>query len=64
MAVGLLLRARGQIAASGPQLYTYDVVQEYPHDPDAFTQGLEYDRSGDLQFFWESTGLLMQQVNS
>ena len=32
---------------------TYEVVETYPHDPTAFTQGLIYDR-GDL---YESTGL-------
>jgi glutaminyl-peptide cyclotransferase len=34
-------------------LYTYTVVRSYPHDRDAFTQGLEY-RDG---FFYEGTGL-------
>jgi len=33
--------------------YTYNVVKEYPHDPNAFTQGLIFD-SGVL---YESTGL-------
>jgi len=33
--------------------YTYQVVHTYPHDPNAFTQGLEY-RAG---FLYESTGL-------
>jgi glutaminyl-peptide cyclotransferase len=32
--------------------YTYDVVGKYPHDPDAYTQGLLY-RDG---FLYESTG--------
>ncbi|CUU11474.1 MAG: glutaminyl-peptide cyclotransferase [Fimbriimonadales bacterium] len=34
-------------------LYTYRVVQTYPHDPKAFTQGLEYYNG----FLYESTGL-------
>jgi glutaminyl-peptide cyclotransferase len=38
--------------AQTPQ-YTYEVVHEYPHDPSAFTQGLEY-RGG---FLYEGTGL-------
>ena len=43
------------------QLYDYKVVKEYPHDPDAFTQGLEFDRRCDSgnycrDIFWESTG--------
>ncbi len=34
-------------------LYTYRVLQIYPHDPDAFTQGLVYTNS----LLYESTGL-------
>ncbi|MER3403721.1 MAG: glutamine cyclotransferase [Armatimonadota bacterium] len=34
-------------------LYTYRVVKRYPHDPKAFTQGLEYYNG----FLYESTGL-------
>src|SRR4051812_45071258 len=34
-------------------LYTYTIVRSYPHDRDAFTQGLEY-RDG---VFYEGTGL-------
>src|SRR5271154_849300 len=33
--------------------YGYQVVHAYPHDPNAFTEGLEY-RAG---FLYESTGL-------
>jgi glutamine cyclotransferase len=40
-------------AASRAPLYKYTVVHSYPHDPDAFTEGLEY-RDG---FLYESTGL-------
>ena len=32
--------------------YTYEVIKEYPHDANAFTQGLVVDDG----FFWESTG--------
>ncbi len=39
-------------AAQTPE-YGYQVVHVYPHDPNAFTQGLEY-RAG---FLYESTGL-------
>ena len=56
LAAVLLLRTRAQLS-SGPQLFTYTMVKEYPHDPAAFTQGLDFDRSGELEFFWESTGL-------
>ena len=36
-----------------PPEYTFKVIRDYPHDPDAFTQGLVY-RNG---FFYEGTGL-------
>lgn len=35
-----------------PQLYSYKIINEFPHDPEAFTQGLEY-HNGVL---YESTG--------
>ena len=40
------------LAKSAPQVYTYKVLNTYPHDKTAFTQGLEF--SGDTLF--ESTG--------
>lgn len=30
-------------AHTGPRIYRYEVVESYPHDPGAFTQGLEYE---------------------
>jgi glutamine cyclotransferase len=39
-------------AANAPDIYTYEVVNEFPHDKDAFTQGLEYHNG----FLYESTG--------
>jgi glutamine cyclotransferase len=39
--------------APPPATYGYEVVHEYPHDPEAFTQGLIF-RDG---FLYESTGL-------
>ncbi|CAL8471356.1 g10898 [Coccomyxa elongata] len=57
-AVVILLRTKAQLTVSaGPQLFTYELVKEYPHDPNAFTQGIEFDRNGALEFFWESTGM-------
>lgn len=41
------------LAAQAPKLYTYKIVEEYPHDIDAYTQGLEF--HGDT--LYESTGL-------
>lgn len=35
-----------------PAVISYDIINEYPHDPTAFTEGLEY-RDG---FLYESTG--------
>src|SRR5439155_8446483 len=40
-------------AEAPPHSYGYQVVHEYPHDPDAFTQGLIYNDG----FLYESTGL-------
>jgi glutaminyl-peptide cyclotransferase len=40
-------------AEAGAPFYTYEVVNRYPHDPNAFTEGLFY-RDG---FLYESTGL-------
>ena len=42
-----------QEAAGSPQVYGYTIVNSYPHDPSAFTQGLIYE-SG---YLYEGTGL-------
>ena len=58
-ATGVVLMALlGQVPVTPPlgsraPVYTYQIVHSYPHDPDAFTEGLEY-RDGLL---YESTGL-------
>ena len=39
-------------AAKAPSIYTYEVVNEFPHDKNAFTQGLEFHDG----FLYESTG--------
>ncbi|MDQ7916389.1 glutaminyl-peptide cyclotransferase [Mesonia sp. MT50] len=36
-----------------PKIYTYEVINTYPHDPDAFTQGLEFYKDT----LYEGTGL-------
>lgn len=41
------------LAATPPKLYTYKIINTFPHDITAYTQGLEFD--GDL--LYESTGL-------
>jgi glutamine cyclotransferase len=59
LAVVLLLLEHLLLAPSSaqgnwkPTQYTFRVVHSFPHDPAAFTQGLEY-RNG---FLYESTGL-------
>ena len=40
-------------APEKPKLYKYKIVNQFPHDPNAYTQGLEFD--GDV--LYESTGL-------
>ena len=54
----LILALLGQTVSVPPPssrapVYHYTIVHAYPHDPDAFTEGLEY-RDG---FLYESTGL-------
>src|SRR5829696_3678682 len=57
LVLGVACTAGGWTAAAQkappPTLYGYTVVRSYPHDPQAFTQGLEY-VDGVL---YESTGL-------
>ena len=43
----------GAVPAEMPEQLTYEVVQAYPHDPQAFTQGLIYEDG----ILFESTGL-------
>lgn len=40
------------LADTTPSIYTYKIINTFPHDADAFTQGLEY-KNG---FLYESTG--------
>ncbi|RAV28613.1 glutaminyl-peptide cyclotransferase [Sinomicrobium soli] len=40
------------LADREPELYTYEIIKEYPHDGEAFTQGLEFYRDT----LYESTG--------
>jgi hypothetical protein len=52
-----------------PRVYTYSIERELDHSPEAFTQGLEFDRScqrNDVgkeectDILWESTGAVTQ----
>ena len=43
-----------QTTYNGVPVYSYSIIQTYPHDPSAFTQGLTFDNQGNLI---ESTGL-------
>lgn len=49
----LLAQASSRPGASKPAEYTYKVVHVFPHDPQAFTQGLVYHNG----FLYEGTGL-------
>ncbi|MEM9363331.1 MAG: glutaminyl-peptide cyclotransferase [Bacteroidota bacterium] len=40
------------LAAASPDIYTYEILNTYPHDPSAYTQGLEF--ANDT--LYESTG--------
>ena len=40
------------LSASSPDIYTYEILNTYPHDPSAYTQGLEF--ANDT--LYESTG--------
>lgn len=51
--LALLLAAGAPLARAATPVYGYQVVRTYPHDPNAFTEGL-FLRDG---FLYESTGL-------
>ncbi len=40
------------LAAKAPVVYNFEIINEFPHDPLAFTQGFEFHNG----FFYESTG--------
>jgi len=40
------------LASERPKLYTYKIINEYPHDIEAYTQGLEFHG----EYLYESTG--------
>lgn len=40
------------LAATAPEIYTYEIIKEYPHDINAYTQGLEFHNDT----LYESTG--------
>ncbi len=52
-ALALFCCACGPSTPAGIPTYTYQVVHTYPHDPEAFTEGLFFDGG----FLYESTGL-------
>jgi glutamine cyclotransferase len=53
LALGAILPCQAFAAGSPPRRYTCRVVASHPHDPTAFTQGLDFDRG----VFYEGTGL-------
>ncbi|WP_435622606.1 glutaminyl-peptide cyclotransferase [Flagellimonas sp.] len=40
------------LSATAPDIYTYEILNTYPHDPSAYTQGLEFSQDT----LYESTG--------
>ena len=59
----LTATAFAQIAGSRkqPRLHSYDIKAVYPHNPNAFTQGLEFEKlcnppGNCTDVLWESTG--------
>jgi glutamine cyclotransferase len=52
LVVGKGTITRNLLRSTGAPVYTYRVVNEYPHDPGAFTQGLFFDNG----FLYEGTG--------
>lgn len=40
------------LASKSPEVYTYKIINSYPHDTKAYTQGLEYHKG----FLYETTG--------
>ena len=50
---GVIIIAKTNEKSSDTLLYGYEIVNIYPHDPGAFTQGLVYENG----FLYEGTGL-------
>ncbi|MEM4541088.1 MAG: glutaminyl-peptide cyclotransferase [Archaeoglobaceae archaeon] len=53
IALALAILVSSILQSESPRLYSYRVVKIYPHDPNAFTQGLVYEDG----YLYESTGL-------
>lgn len=49
----VVVTSSSETAAVPPPVYTYEIVNTYPHDPNSFTQGLVFDNG----VFYESAGL-------
>ncbi len=50
---GEIIKEIKLLAPEAPQLYTYEIINQYPHDKNAFTQGLEFYKDT----LYESTGV-------
>jgi hypothetical protein len=64
--------ASGRGKATDPRVYTYSIERELDHSPEAFTQGLEFDRSCQrnavgteecTDILWESTGVVKEPAS-
>src|SRR5690606_1392809 len=62
------------LAEKAPEIYTYEIINEFPHDRNAYTQGVElygdtlYERTGrkghsSLRKVDFKTGKVLQQIN-
>tara|TARA_R110002050_G_scaffold16019_2_gene48951 strand:- start:45173 stop:46216 length:1044 start_codon:yes stop_codon:yes gene_type:complete len=49
---GVISKEIKLLAPNAPKIYTYEIINEYPHDKEAFTQGLEFYKDT----LYESTG--------
>jgi len=58
LSVTVVVLMNDEPAASTARRYTYDVVNVYPHDKDAFTQGLVFENG----VLYEGTGLIGQST--
>jgi len=50
--LGIISKKIKVLAPKGPDVYTYEIINEYPHDIGAYTQGLEFYKDT----LYESTG--------
>lgn len=71
---GEIIKEIRVLAQNAPEIYTYEIINEFPHDKEAFTQGLEfyqdtlYESTGkkgasSLRKIDFTTGKILKQIN-